>query len=102
MTDKKRESAWLIERYHNSDIEYWNGRGTEKPYGGQQYPWVRGANDALRFARYEDAAIVLSWLLDARGRVAEHVWMGTDPSATTEKTNDTQTTSISLDGEEKT
>jgi hypothetical protein len=31
-------------------------------------------DNAIRFAREEDAAIVLSWLCNGNGRVAEHQW----------------------------
>ena len=68
MPDTKQEIGWLIERHTNSTLEYWTGRGTEGS------GWTRESNEACRFARFEDASVVLSWLLDGNGRVVEHMW----------------------------
>lgn len=62
------ESAFVIERYHNSIVEYWNGRFVDAR------GWETVHESALRFARREDADRVLAWLLDGGGRVAEHFW----------------------------
>lgn len=63
----ERQSGWVIERYINSELFYWEGRSTDRH-------WSRDHNDAIRFARAQDAGIILAWLLDGQGRAAEHVW----------------------------
>lgn len=60
--------GFLIERYFNSELRYWNGRSTAA------IGFTPKHGEACRFARHEDAAIVLSWLLDGNGKVAEHSW----------------------------
>lgn len=60
--------GFLIERHFNSELRYWNGRSTEA------IGFTPKHDEACRFARHEDAAIVLSWLLDGNGKVAEHSW----------------------------
>jgi len=58
--------GWVIERYVNGELRYWCGRGIAD---------FRPEHDeAIRFAREEDAAIVLSWLCDGQGRAAQHGW----------------------------
>ena len=60
------EKGWLIERHINSELRYWCGHAAEdfRPQHA----------DAVRFAREEDANIVLAWLCKGVGRVAEHAW----------------------------
>jgi hypothetical protein len=63
------QSGWVIERHVNSELRYWTGRGV-----GPE--WFTAKHDeAIRFARETDASVVLSWLFDGNGRVAEHEWM---------------------------
>ena len=67
------ETAWLIE-YGNGS--YWDGRGEETG--------MRDVNDAVRFARREDAERVCHWIVKQRGgaRVTEHMWLdATEPTA---------------------
>lgn len=66
------ESGWVIERYVNSELRYWNGQFTDTSRG-----FSSDHKDAIRFAREHDASYVLSWLLEGNGRVAEHVWSET-------------------------
>ena len=63
MADK---TGWLIERYVNSELRYWCGHTADD---------FRPKHDlAIRFARYDDASIVLARLCEGNGRVAEHMW----------------------------
>jgi hypothetical protein len=59
-------TGWLIERYNNSMLTFWCGHKPED--------FRADVDNAIRFAREEDAAIVLSWLCNGNGRVAEHQW----------------------------
>lgn len=70
-----RERGYLIERYINSELRFWNGRATDAT------GFVPDSNNATRFARAEDGAIVLSWLLGGNGRVACHEWIVNEASA---------------------
>lgn len=63
------ESGWLIERYINGSCRWWNGRGT----GDECF--VGDSNEAIRFMREQDGAVVLSWMLNGHGRVTEHAWV---------------------------
>ena len=61
--------AWLIEL--NASIPtYWDGRGNETFHYNH--------NEAIRFARQEDAERVLLWIIHAKLRaeckVVEHAW----------------------------
>lgn len=60
------EIGWCIERQINSDLRYWGGRAANH--------FTPKHDEAIRFARQEDANIVLAWLCDGQGRVAEHAW----------------------------
>lgn len=67
--------GWLIETAQNT---YWDGKQT-----GDDANFVAIANDAVRFARFEDAEVVRCWLLEKvnraqRLRSAEHVFIGPD------------------------
>jgi hypothetical protein len=62
------ESGWVIEKYINGELRYWNGWPLEMSC------WVTENLRAIRFARETDAAYVLSWLLKGEGRAVEHVW----------------------------
>jgi hypothetical protein len=68
VTEEKPESGWVIEKLNHSETIYWAGRGMEGSF-------ERDVNQAIRFSRAEDAALVLSWLFKGEGRVAEHVWL---------------------------
>jgi hypothetical protein len=69
-----KESGWVIERHINSELRYFGGRFVDDRGFSSKH------EDAIRFARQEDAAIVLSWLLSGFGRVAEHVWRNRSPA----------------------
>lgn len=67
-----RERGWLIETARQT---YWDGRNV-----GSDAAFVPDANEAVRFARFEDAELVRCWLLEqsqrpARLRSAEHVFL---------------------------
>lgn len=82
------EHGWVIE---TASGEYWNGREVgESPRGA----FVRDHNEALRFARQEDAEIVRSWLFGQPGRgigwslrATQHKWI----AATSVRANANQT-----------
>jgi hypothetical protein len=61
------ERAWLIETARST---WWDGRHTDAPV------FTANANDAIRFARFEDAEIARCWLLRDTGLLqsTEHVW----------------------------
>ncbi len=66
------ERGWLIETAQNT---YWDGRQI-----GDDACFVRDANEACRFARFEDAEVVRCWLLEKlqraqRLRSAEHIFL---------------------------
>lgn len=61
-------TAYVIERDYNSELHYWNGRHANAQ------GFVPQHSEACRFARAEDASIVLAWLLDGVGRVVQHLW----------------------------
>lgn len=63
---QERSTAFLIERYVNSELLYWCGRGLGD--------WRPQASEAVRFARSQDAATVLGWMLSGMGRVTQHWW----------------------------
>lgn len=67
------ETGWLIERYVNGELRYWCGRSADN--------FLPKNDEAIRFARAEDAGVVLAWLCGGMGRVAEHMWCG-GPGAT--------------------
>lgn len=76
------EVGWLIERYWNGSLVYWTGKPTKTSYGPDiKTGWSKDANEALRFAREQDAWTVLSWSLDSGGRVAQHVFGLTIPQS---------------------
>jgi hypothetical protein len=62
------ESGWLIERHVNSQLLHFNGKFTD------ERGFTPKHDDAIRFAREDDASTVLAWLLSGNGRVAEHIW----------------------------
>lgn len=66
------ERGWLIENARN---EYWDGRQV-----GDAALFIRDANDALRFSRFDDAEVVRCWLLERQQRPqllrsSEHVFL---------------------------
>lgn len=76
------ETGWLVERYWNGTLVYWTGKPMKTSYGPDiKTGWSKDANEALRFAREEDAWVVLSWSLDSEGRVAQHIFGLQIPSA---------------------
>ena len=63
-----RELGFVIEKYINGELVYWHGRTGA-------YVWTAKHDEAIRFARAEDASVVLAWLLNGEGRVTEHMWV---------------------------
>ena len=64
----KHESAWVIE----ADGSYWTGTHVDSR-GFQQ-----DVNEAVRFARFEDAEKVKHWLMPTLAfalKAVEHVWV---------------------------
>lgn len=77
MTTEK--SYWLIERHINDTLYYWSvGQPSlsrrAQHYGSRLDGWCTDPDAAVRFARREDAGIVLN-RLGGNGRVAEHMWV---------------------------
>lgn len=64
--------AWLIERYIHNRIHYWSAGGGGH---GRSDGFSDRYEDAVRFSRFEDAAVVLSRLCEGYGRVAQHAWI---------------------------
>lgn len=66
-----REAGWLIETGRQT---YWDGRQI-----GDAAVFVPDANQAVRFARFEDAEIARCWLLEKSGgqrlRSSEHIFL---------------------------
>lgn len=77
-----KESGWLIEREMNGSLHYWTGRVDDMRTSGNISNnhaigislWSRESLDALRFARRQDAEVILYRLCAGVGRVAEHGW----------------------------
>lgn len=59
------EFAWLIE---GKGPQYWDGRGTDTAAMTYKH------DDAVRFARPQDADRVIHWLLNQEYRAVEHGW----------------------------
>ena len=77
MTDR---TGWLIERYYNGALHYWNGRPLDTSWVAAKDSadinsgaWSEKHSDAIWFADEGSAAIVLSWALGGVGRVAQHM-----------------------------
>lgn len=75
----ERQTAWVIE---TAQGEYWNGRAVGHD---ARSAFVKDIDEALRFARKEDAEIVRCWLFGMPGqglgwalRSMEHIWLGDD------------------------
>jgi hypothetical protein len=65
------EVAWLIE----GDGNYWDGKFADSR------GFTRNVNDALRFARFEDAERVKHWLLQQHSfalRTTQHLWVNAE------------------------
>ena len=77
MSEQVEELAWVIERYYYSRLEYWACTNDYKPNDATAFRADHLA--AIRFAREQDAAMVLSALLNNQGRVAEHMWIAPAP-----------------------
>ncbi len=58
--------GWVIERYINNELRYWGGRAVDN--------FTAKNEEAIRFAREEDARLVLAWICGGQGRAAEHMW----------------------------
>lgn len=74
------EYGWVIERHINSQLCYWAGRSIDVAVPRAAIFSPKN-EDAIRFARAADASVVLAWLLNGNGRVAEHVWTGAAKAA---------------------
>ncbi len=62
------ETGWVIEC--GTEPQYWTGRGPDT--------WSRKHEDAIRFARRDDAEIVRSWIVKPGGpyaRAVQHGWV---------------------------
>ena len=70
MNGKDEEVGYVIERHLYSVLHYWTGHSL-----GTTAAWSPKPDDAIRFARAEDAAIVLGWLLAGEGNVTQHLWL---------------------------
>lgn len=67
---KESETGWLIE---SGATTWWDGRNA-----GDYATFTADPNDAVRFARFEDAEVVRCWLLKPISRLlrsTEHMWM---------------------------
>ena len=73
----RRESGWLIERYISDRLHFWNAGALAH---GRRDGFTDLIDDAVRFARKEDASTVLFRVCDGQGRVAEHVWISRNSS----------------------
>lgn len=71
-------SGWVIERYINSVVHYWTGKGEGESNGN----FTQRHDDALRLARDEDAQVILCRMCAGNGRIAQHAWVDVDYSAT--------------------
>lgn len=60
------EIGWVVERYRNGTLEYFEGRGADT--------WTTKHNDAMRFSREEDASRACAWLCNDMGRATQHGW----------------------------
>lgn len=83
--DRQAENGWLIERYINNQLHYWNAGALGK---GRKDGFTSEVNDAVRFSREEDASIVLFHICDGQGRVAGHTWMERAAQPSAEPTRD--------------
>jgi len=74
-----REVGYVIERYHHSILEYFDGHACPGPSTQAFYPWSEKHENAVRFARAEDASIIQAWFLKGEGRVVQHLWAVAPP-----------------------
>lgn len=70
----QEESGWLIEQWIHGQLMYWSGRSTD------DVAFTPKVEDAIRFSRHQDASKIISWLLNGRGRAAEHAFVGPYPT----------------------
>jgi len=71
MSDK-RETGWLIENAGGLAPAYWDGRGWNT--------FHYNPNEAVRFARKEDADRVKVWICQNSALLStEHAWLSTAP-----------------------
>lgn len=66
------EQGWLIERITRHVPFYWTGKSLQEHGHG----FSHDPNDAVRFAREEDALKVLNGVLAGYGVVRQHIWNG--------------------------
>ena len=69
------ETGWLIERWINNKLHYWNAGalGHERRDG-----FTDLVDYAVRFASEKDATTVLYRVCAGQGRVAQHTWVDGD------------------------
>jgi hypothetical protein len=75
---RREETGYVIEKHINSVLHYWDGHYVKV---SESKGWSPKHEDAIRFARFEDASIVLAWLLGGEGNVVSHLWMAETPGA---------------------
>lgn len=73
MAEKDTEFGWVIERYYGDTLQYWGG------WPELATSWSSSPNDAIRFARKQDADCILNRLCGGLGRAVEHGWMPKRP-----------------------
>lgn len=71
------QPVYLIERYYENSIQYFNCCGERGVTGAGEPPrgWARDPNEAMQFARRVDANVALKYLCGNVGRVVEHLWV---------------------------
>jgi hypothetical protein len=70
------KNGWLIERWYGDVLHYWNaGNCGGRNDGTVESMFTPTHEDAVRFARKQDAEVILYRLLRGEGRVVEHIWM---------------------------
>lgn len=67
---KDRLVAWLIERKFHGVTHYWTGRPND-----HLGVWSTKPDEAMRFARKDDANAMLTWHCEGIGESVEHVWV---------------------------
>lgn len=72
---RHEQLGWVIERHINNRLHFWNAGALGH---GRKDGFTDLIDDAVRFAREEDASIVLFHVCDGQGRVAEHSWISAD------------------------
>lgn len=69
------QTMFVIERYRNSQLEYWSG------HSDHFNTWTEKFDHACKFYDYYSAGVILAWPLDGMGRVAEHAYVAKEKQA---------------------